>query len=122
MKRTILFPLFTCLLLIPNGLNKAQSSATDNEMHSLTRKLYSTQIGNTYYSPSIETQQEVRERLLAIAYESPSGRKRVVQALIDLLLATLIASPYPTIASSRWIKDASLSLIAIAKTTIDFDQ
>lgn len=89
MKRTILFPLSTCLLLIPNGLNKAQSSATDNEMHTLTRRLYSRQIGNTYYSPSIETQQEVRERLLAIAYESTSGRNRVVQALIDLLNDTV---------------------------------
>jgi HEAT repeat protein len=58
-------------------------------MHTLTRKLYSTQIGNTYYGPTIETQQEVRERLLAIAYESTSGRNRVVQALIDLLNDTV---------------------------------
>jgi integrase/recombinase XerD len=36
--------------------------------------------------------------------------------------ATLTASPYPTIASSRWIKVASLSLIAIAETPIDFAQ
>lgn len=89
MNRTILVPLFTCLLLIPNGLNQAQSSATDDEIHTLTRKLHSTQIGNGYDGPSLETQQAVRERLLAIAYESTSGRKRVVQALIDLLNDTV---------------------------------
>ena len=71
------------------GMPISQTQGHHSEISSLLNMLIPTETNEgakiVVQSPSLETQQHVRDRLLQIANESPESRSQVIQAMIEIL-------------------------------------
>ena len=64
-----------------------QVTATDPEKTAIerqTRRLLMVKVGGVYHEPSLETQREVRDALMAIVRRSASARAKVIEGLMEL--------------------------------------
>jgi HEAT repeat protein len=71
------------------------------EIADLLKQLYPIETEDSIKSPSLHIQQEVKNKLVHIAQQSPEGRTVVIEALINVIKDPIAKNEWPR--ATRWI-------------------